>query len=118
MPALNFQERFALQVQNGTKRQTIRKRRKRPIKIGDKLFLYTGMRTKSCVKLGEGVCIETVPVTIHNTCLMLYNRAVPGIEAHRLAHNDGFESLDMMLRWFRKTHGLPFKGQIIFWRQS
>src|SRR3990167_1485984 len=111
MPALNFQERFALQVQNGTKR-------KRPIKIGDKLFLYTGMRTKSCVKLGEGVCIETVPVTIHNTYLMLYNRAVPGIEAHRLAHNDGFESLDMMLRWFRKTHGLPFKGQIIFWRQS
>ena len=32
-----------------------------------------------------------------------------------VAKADGFFDLDEMFYWFEKTHGLPFKGQIIKW---
>jgi hypothetical protein len=38
-------------VISGEKRQTIRKTRKRPFKKGDKLYLYSGMRTKELKNL-------------------------------------------------------------------
>jgi hypothetical protein len=44
MPALDFQARFAPLVESGEKRQTIRKRRKRPIGVGQTLYLWTGQR--------------------------------------------------------------------------
>jgi len=64
MPALNFKSRFAPAVElglanplaPGAKRCTIRATRKRPICPGDRLSLYTGMRTKACRKLGEAEC--------------------------------------------------------------
>jgi len=46
MPALNFKKQFSPSVRDGSKLQTIRMKRKHPIKVADKLFLYTGMRTK------------------------------------------------------------------------
>lgn len=51
MALLNFQKQFADLIEAGTKRQTIRAARKYPIKVGDKLYLYTGLRTKYCRKL-------------------------------------------------------------------
>jgi len=51
MPALNFQSRFADLVASGKKRQTIRPVRRHPIKAGDLLHLFTGMRTKRCKRL-------------------------------------------------------------------
>ena len=49
MPALNFQKQFAAQVElylamngAGGKGQTIRAKRKYPIRQHDKLYLYTG----------------------------------------------------------------------------
>lgn len=51
MPLLNFELRFAGLIESGEKRQTIRAQRKYPIKAGDKLYLYTGVRTKNCRKL-------------------------------------------------------------------
>ena len=51
MPALNFKKQFAEKVETGEKRQTVRAKRKRAFVVGDKLYLYTGMRTKYCRKL-------------------------------------------------------------------
>jgi hypothetical protein len=42
----------------GLKRQTIRAIRKYPFKVGDKLFLYTGCRTRQVRKLGEATAVE------------------------------------------------------------
>lgn len=66
MPALNFQKQFADKIKNGEKLQTIRALRKRPFVIGDVLYLYTGMRTKNCVKLGKTYCIDIAYVEIIN----------------------------------------------------
>jgi len=64
MPAYNFKERFAADVESGKKRQTIRRKRKRPTKPGDVLYLYVGMRTKRCRKLREAPCESVVSILI------------------------------------------------------
>lgn len=127
MPALNFQKRFAPAVEDGTKRQTIRAYRKdgRDPQVGQPLYLYTGMRTKACRKLGEAKC-ESVShfiiargfrqwVAMKTVCNCL--RRFQGDSANRLARDDGFENFAEMCNWFEKTHGLPFRGLMIRWGQ-
>ena len=45
---------------DGSKTQTIRKPRKHPLKVGDKLFVYWKLRTKECEKLGEAIVTKIV----------------------------------------------------------
>lgn len=140
MPALNFQARFAPLVESGEKRQTIRKRRKdgRDPKPGDTLYLYTGMRTKACRKLGEAKCREVFPFQLTaraetgNGNVNMF----AGLSSHRgggsrfraaslrdgtrsriarLAKADGFSSPEEMVCWFEAAHGLPFEGLLIRW---
>jgi len=49
---------------DGSKTQTIRKPRKHPVQVGDKLFIYWMLRTEQCEKLGEAVVtkIEQKPL--------------------------------------------------------
>lgn len=113
MPALNFQKQFADKVERGEKRQTIRKR---PFQVGDKLYLYTGQRTKQCRKLGEVVCKEVYDIVIANEDEIYFDDCILiGMEKERLAKDDGFECAAGMIDWFKNTHGLPFKGYLITW---
>lgn len=50
MPALNF-SKFIAAVEDGSKPLTIRDIRKNPIRPGDVLYMFTGMRTRQCRKL-------------------------------------------------------------------
>ena len=52
MPLLGF-TKLRGKLLDGSKTQTIRKPRKVPLKVGDKLYVYWMPRTKSCEKLGE-----------------------------------------------------------------
>ena len=58
-PLLGF-TKLKEKLLDGSKTQTIRKPRKHPIKVGDKLFIYWKLRTKECEKLGEGVATKVV----------------------------------------------------------
>lgn len=51
MPAYNFNERFVSYIQEGTKRKTIRGFRKAMPVVGERVYLFTGMRTKWCKRL-------------------------------------------------------------------
>lgn len=117
MPALNFQAQFAPLVESGEKRQTIRAYRKdgRDPKRGDALYLYTGMRTKACRKLGEVECKDVQHIAFDESDLVIGNRDRWADEADALAQSDGFEAWPDMLAWFEKTHGLPFSGLLIRW---
>lgn len=122
MPALNFMERFADDVESGRKRQTIRPLRKRPIKPGDKLYLYTGQRTKHCRKLGEAVCISVEPMRITAEAPQLrafgYRTVVGWIDVapkDGFARADGLSSWDEMREWFANRYGLPFEGVLVRW---
>jgi len=59
MPLLGF-TKLKDKLLDGSKTQTIRKPRKHPIKVGDKLFIYWKLRTKQCEKLGEAVVTKIV----------------------------------------------------------
>ena len=125
MPSLNF-TKFTDKILSGEKRQTIRLSRKHPIKRGDKLYLYTGMRTKNCKKLGEAVCSEVVPIKIQ--CLKDARcsneiKITPPLEASAyvdLSKADGFKSLFDFNKFFITTYKLkPWDSKdfiIIKWR--
>ena len=69
MPILNYRKEFAPLVESGEKRLTIRAMRKRPFKSGDRLFHYTGLRTKACRKLLESTCLfaDRIDIIPHGT---------------------------------------------------
>jgi hypothetical protein len=77
MPLLGFSV-LKEKLLAGSKTQTIRLPRKRPLKVGDKLYIYWHPRQKDCEKLGE----STVTKIVHKRVMDL-NR----LDAVR----DGFE---------------------------
>ena len=118
MPILNFQKQFAAAVESGEKSQTIRAPRKHPIRVGDTLYLYTGLRTKSVRKLGEAKCRSVVRVFIPRggVHLVVDNKELLYLDQlNPFAQSDGFEDWYEMVRWFEKNHGLPFVGMLIKW---
>lgn len=115
MPALNFKKQFAPKVESGEKRQTIRAIRKTPFKEGDILYLYTGMRTRSCRKLGEAKALEVIPVEITTRNMRINGVLQHDHDSEKIAKEDGFDSFFDMMYWFFHTHGLPFEGQLIKW---
>lgn len=117
MPALNFSPEFADAVENGTKRQTIRWQRKKPIEAGDTLYLYTGQRTKSCRKLRTDQCASVTPIRIIQEGMRIY---LNGLHLHYddardLARRDGFHNPVSMCEWFAKRYGPKFEGVLICW---
>jgi len=116
MPALSYKARFAPLVESGQKRQTIRARRKREFKIGDRLYHYTGMRTKACRKLLENECCQALDIMIDGVVVVI-DHGIPldADQRHMLARADGFKSYAEMEKWFGETHGFPFSGQLIAW---
>ena len=118
MPALNFQKQFADDVKSGRKKQTIRLKRKNPIKEGDLLYLYTGMRTKKCEKIGEAKCKTVLDFKIHGFgfgCTVGQHSLYYLDHLDKIAVADGFINWKAMVLWFSKTHGLPFEGDLIMW---
>jgi len=114
MPLIGFTV-FKEKIQNLEKRQTIRKLRKYPIKVGDTLYLYWKLRTKQCEKLGHAFCVDEYRISMsidqNNLCVLLDQkcfgcgwRRLNFKELWKLATDDGFESIDEMKDWFKKTH--------------
>lgn len=115
MPALNYKKRFADLVEKGFKRSTIRGIRKRPIRIGDPLYHFTGMRTKNCRKLKDSVCrLEREILIKPNGTLCLDGQAMYRLSAEALALADGFSSLQDFVDFFCPA-GEEFRGQYIQW---
>ena len=119
MPALNFSKQFADAVEFGEKTQTIRQRRKVPIKIGDKLYLYSGMRVEpKATPLGEVICRATADVVINERKIVFAGRVLESSEEKYLAGNDGFDTVKDFRAWFRDHYGLPFHGVLIVWNKE
>jgi len=117
MPALNFQKQWAKLVACGLKRQTIRATRKRPIKQGDMLYLYTGMRTRQCEALGITHCMHTAPIKIcsEQRCVYVSGKLLSPDGVEQLARADGFLSTDDFFAYFATPDGRAFEGQLIKW---
>ena len=129
MPSINFMKQFVPAVEafldpafarrSGIKPKTttIRKRRKRPFRVGDDLYLFEGLRTPKCRLIGSCICRKAEDITIdeqHGQPVIIIDGATATTaEMQRIATADGFSDIQSMVRWFRVTHGLPFAGQRI-----
>lgn len=120
MPAYNFQGQFVGGILDGSKRQTIRKRRKRATVSGDVLQLYTGLRTKQARLLKVVDCTSVVPVQVvpFAKLVKLDGRALNAAELGLFTQRDGFESVDDFFSFFER-YGLDVlfeQLEVIYWR--
>ena len=100
---------FIDKIISGEKRQTIRRAGPKwaNVKAGDKLTLYTGLRTKACRKLGEAVVESIMPITIDTECdnvvvetpLGDFNLDLPAL--NDLVARDGFIGNNDFFNFFR-----------------
>jgi hypothetical protein len=124
MPALSYHKQFAPAVEAGRKLQTIRAMRKVPIKPGDTLYHYTGMRTKACRRLGVSTCRSANQIDIIRwngqrgvflqDCPAITQRRLSNEEIRELAYRDGFASDVDFYAWFISENA-HFTGQLITW---
>jgi len=112
MPAYNFKLEFAESVQIGEKAQTIRRRRKRRTRPGDRLYLYTGMRSKRCRMLRQEVCTEVISIDIYPRRVEVGGKPLDLDELDDLARADGFDSIEALWSFFDETYGLPLVHQM------
>ena len=103
MPALSFSgepERgpFYELIFDGQKKQTVRKKRKYPIKTGDFLKLYWKQRTPKDKKpvhfIGPAVCTHVETLPYRSFCY-----------SDTFAIDDGFEDYEELQEWFGEPDG-------------
>ncbi len=122
-----FKPKFAALVESGAKTQTVRPTPKRMPRAGDTISLreWEGKpyRSKQRV-LREAVITRVAALYLHYSeidgmCwweIEIGNRRLDSLEAIDFAAADGFSGgVQEMARWFQETHGLPFKGIVIYW---
>ncbi len=130
MPAYNFKAQFAPAVKAGTKLSTIRRR---AAKVGTTAYLYTGMRTKACQKLGQGTITKCENIIIGQTAdgkpfAKLQGQLLSDNKLLEMAKLDGFKTAELMIDWFAYTYDhlqedlrggfVVFAGYLTTWELS
>jgi hypothetical protein len=118
MPAFNFQEVFAADVESGVKRQTIRAKRLHRPRVGQTAYCFAGMRTRKCRRLGAWQIRSVSDVRIDEVGVLLNGAALRAEDLDAFARADGFDRWAGMRNWFRATHGLPFHGDLVSWANA
>lgn len=122
MIVLMYKPRFAPLVETGTKANTIRPERKRPIKVGDLLShrTWTGRAYGSPQRILRPLtpCTGLEPVEIGITWVKLQGRRLASSELYAFAKADGFRDWPDMSAWFQAEHPShePFAGVLIRWQ--
>lgn len=124
MTAYNFQPRFVHLIGSGAKRQTIRKHRRSPSRhanVGERVQLYTGMRTPGCMLIAEAKCTGVLPIRMDIGArgireVVIANRALEIGRLADFAKADGFGSFQDMCAFWVAMHGRGlFEGSLIKW---
>lgn len=124
MVAYSFQEQFVQPILEGTKVQTIRANgKRRHARPGERLQLFTGMRTKHCKKIiDDPVCSAVFDIRIvvgRSAIKAITLDAMPSMPMglfDAFAKRDGFADVAAMHDFWRKTHGVGvFRGKLIRW---
>ena len=119
MVALNFKAQFAGPVERREKRQTVRSKAR--CRAGDKIQLYTGMRTKSCRKLvaEDATCKDVTYIAVrprNQGGLTLGDTSRFPRDIDEFARADGFDNYDEMHAFFAKQYGTEYyTGYVIRW---
>lgn len=141
MVAYNFKRYFAPQIADYSKTHTIRRHRPRHAHVGERVQLFTGLRTRYVGKIiDDPVCIAVQPIVIMSSDLLDAGIAyieIGGTPLHRdeiepFAMSDGFDparlaglapraligatARETMGRFWRAENpGSRFEGVIVRW---
>ena len=120
MVAYNFQARFAAAIEAGEKAITIRTiGQRRHARIGERLQLYTGQRTRACRKLVDPDPVVTggQPITFHadGRVWIKGHDWLTDLEVEILARLDGFSSSADFLAFHEPPEGIRH-AVMIEWR--
>jgi hypothetical protein len=120
MPALNFQTQFAPKVLAGLKPFTLRAPRQdgRDPKMGDRLYLFTAMRTKQCKKFAEKTCHFSAMIRLQYCWISIpgYRPITDRDQLEIFARADGFESYQAFCQFHKVRAGGPeVKLRMIAW---
>jgi hypothetical protein len=123
MVAYNFQARFVPAIRRGKKTHTIRRLGKRKhAKPGDRIQLYTGLRTSNAQKIiDDPICKAVIPVEIilDEECIVSIVLGGKSQKIEQFAIADGFRSADDMHKFWLDFHGPGvFRGYMIAWTRS
>jgi len=133
MHILLFDPIFHAGVTAGSKRSTIRRQRRNPIRPGDCLDFrtWTGRpraSAQTCLR-APCECVNVIPIRLRvdgfatssgrpkwAPCLWHWTED-GGTKEDRnaLAEQEGFADWDSLVSWFQRRYGLPFEGILITW---
>lgn len=108
MVAYNFQARFVAAVEAGEKVLTIRTiGRRRHARVGERLQLYTGQRTRACRKLvdPDPVVTSVQPITFHGGGRVWAGAWLTAAGLDALARLDGFDTVQAFLAFHEPAKG-------------
>ena len=117
---LGFQQRFEKKILAKEKRHTIRDKRKKPFKPGDRLDCYVNPRQKSMRLMGRWPCTRVQDIRITRRKgkaqlaeIFIDSQWLTFDEREALARADGFPNFATMMQFW--TSRLPFHGDMIHW---
>lgn len=115
-----FQTRFGVRVELGLKKQTIRLKRKVPVRVGDTIDCREWMgrpRRSKQRKLWIATVTSVRSITINTVGGYVTMRSGEKVKIRRenFARADGFLDWYDMREWFLERYGLPFSGVLISW---
>jgi hypothetical protein len=108
-------------VENGTKLQTVRPTPKRMPRPGDRLILrcWVGAPYRSKQRLLRSAVVRAVAeIEIDSCAIKIDGKRLGSVGEHSFALADGFSNAVEMTDWFRDTHGLPFRGVVLYWHNN
>lgn len=117
MVAYNFQPQFISKIESGQKHSTIRLPRKNGhAKVGDKVQLYVGMRTKNCRKIiPDSMCVKRQQIRVAGYRFS-YSQGATEYDIAQLATMEGFESVGEMMKWFSQAEYQGVWLEQIIWQ--
>lgn len=112
---LGFKSAFVPQIQDGTKIHTIRQGHR--WQRGQAIHFYQNVRQPTMSKFRDDATVTSTQTLriLNGRHLFIENRHILGAELEELARRDGFPNAELLLKWFRDTHGPDFEGQLIHW---
>jgi hypothetical protein len=129
---LGFKKKFAPKIINGSKIHTVRNFRKVKPKLGETLYMYTGLRTRNCELITnketlKGIDIVRIYIS-HVSCEIWINIEYKDQNSNNklnlqqmeeFAINDGFDDLPDFIKWWMDGYNLvDFRGNLLHWTNS
>jgi hypothetical protein len=123
MPGFSFRDQFVQRIRRGTKRHTIRAKRKTRPRVGQTFYGLTGIRTANCQRIFQSPITKVEDITIDagvpELRIWIEGVELTRDETEQLARRDGFRDAEQMQKFWRSYHGArPFSGDLIHWDYS